>query len=67
MVATIWSTYRPQLIVAISPFPPSPQAPALLAERPLLENQPTAYVCQNFVCLQPVSQPESLQAQLDHE
>lgn len=64
LAATIWSTYRPHLIVAISPFPPSSQAPALLAERTLLENQPTAYVCHNFVCLQPVTQPLDLQAQL---
>ena len=32
-------------------------SPALLADRPLLDGQPTAYVCRNFVCQQPSHHP----------
>jgi uncharacterized protein len=37
---------------------------ALLADRPLINNQPTAYVCRNFVCKLPVNSAEALAAQL---
>ncbi len=36
----------------------------LLAERPLLDNQPTAYVCRNRACQKPVTAPEALRALL---
>lgn len=32
----------------------------LLAERPLVTGQPAVYVCQGFLCRQPVTRPESL-------
>jgi uncharacterized protein len=37
----------------------------LLANRPLQSGQPTAYVCQRFVCKQPVNLPDALRIQLD--
>ncbi|MFT4164187.1 MAG: thioredoxin domain-containing protein [Microlunatus sp.] len=37
---------------------------ALLADRPLLGGQPTAYVCRGFVCKLPVTTPEALVEQL---
>jgi uncharacterized protein YyaL (SSP411 family) len=36
----------------------------LLANRPLVDDQPTAYVCRGFVCNQPVTQPDELLLQL---
>jgi uncharacterized protein len=40
---------------------------ALLADRPLLNNQPTAYVCRQFVCKLPTTSAEDLAIQLaDH-
>ncbi|MCX7007787.1 MAG: thioredoxin domain-containing protein [Kiritimatiellaeota bacterium] len=36
----------------------------LLAERTLLDNQPTAYVCRRRACQKPVTQPEELRALL---
>ena len=36
----------------------------LLANRPLKDGQPTAYVCERFVCQQPVTSPEALAEQL---
>ncbi len=63
--AAIWNTYRPNLVAAISMFPPEAGSPALILERPLLNDQATAYVCQNFFCQQPVNKLEELLSQLD--
>jgi hypothetical protein len=52
--------YRPNIIIATSPYPPSKNAPALLAERSLKDARPTAYVCENFICKLPVNSPEEL-------
>ena len=38
---------------------------ALLADRPLINNQPTAYVCRQFVCRLPVTTVEDLKDQLN--
>jgi hypothetical protein len=62
--AELWRTYHPRLVAAFSPFPPQEGAPPLLADRPLLDNQPTAYVCQNFTCQQPVNTLKGLRSQL---
>jgi uncharacterized protein YyaL (SSP411 family) len=36
----------------------------LLADRPLVEGQPTAYVCRGFVCDRPTTDPDELRRQL---
>jgi uncharacterized protein len=64
LAAALWNTYRPNLVAAISMFPPEAGSPALLSERPLLNGQATAYVCQNFYCQQPVNKLEELLSQL---
>jgi len=51
----IQSTYRPNMVVAASGYPPSQEAPPLLADRPLKEDKPTIYVCEGFVCKLPVN------------
>ena len=51
----IQSAYRPNAIIAASTYPPSKQAPPLLLERPLRNNNPTVYVCEGFVCKNPVT------------
>ncbi len=56
--------YRPNIVVAASASPPPPEAPALLTDRPLLDQKPTAYVCEHFVCQLPVNAPEALHEQL---
>jgi uncharacterized protein len=37
---------------------------ALLAERPMINDRPTAYVCRHFVCRVPVTSVEDLATQL---
>lgn len=64
LLNTLWKTFRPRQVIAISNYPPEPDAPALLKDRPLLNDLPTAYVCQGFVCLQPVNSPTEMETQL---
>jgi len=61
----LWKSYRPRQVTAISAYPPEPGSPALLKDRLTLNDQPTAYVCQGFVCLQPVNLPEEMEVQLE--
>ena len=51
----VQSAFRPNLIIAASPYPPSKDAPALLLERPLKNGEATVYVCEGFVCRNPVT------------
>lgn len=61
---TLWKSYRPRQVAAISAYPPGPGSPILLKDRPLVNDLPTAYVCQGFVCLKPVNSPDEMEAQL---
>lgn len=60
LVSALWSTFRPGVIAAISHYPPPAGSPPLLENRPLIDNQSTAYVCHKFFCKQPVTDPEAL-------
>ena len=64
LLNTLWKRYRPRQVAAISAYPPEPGSPALLKDRPPINDQPTAYVCQGFVCLQPVNSAEEMEMQL---
>ena len=64
LLQTIWSDYHPHLVLAASALPLPEGSPALLQGRLLVNNRPTAYVCQGFVCQQPVNDPEQMLAQL---
>ncbi len=61
----MWKTYRPYLSLASSNFPPPKDAPTILRERSLINNQPTVYICRNFVCLQPINKPAQLETYLN--
>ncbi|MGB9640929.1 MAG: hypothetical protein ACPL4H_08430, partial [Anaerolineales bacterium] len=67
LVRALWNAYRPRVIAAIAKYPPPPDAPLLLQDRPLLNGQPTAYVCQNFMCKEPLNRPHDLLIQLGEE
>ena len=65
LISRLWAKYRPGIVTAISSPYPEPGAPALLADRALIGGAPTAYVCQEFVCLQPVTDADDFEHQLD--
>jgi uncharacterized protein YyaL (SSP411 family) len=52
--------YRPLSVVAAGSSGSLP----LLADRPLRDDRATAYVCRNFACRAPVTEPADLAAQL---
>jgi uncharacterized protein len=58
-----WEAYHPRLVSAVSAYPPAKTAPALLHDRPPQNGLPTAYLCQEFVCQQPVNTPDELAKQ----
>jgi uncharacterized protein YyaL (SSP411 family) len=64
LLEPLWQGYDPRLVLAASPFPPPSGSPTLLRDRPLLNGLPTAYICQGFVCQQPVNEPNAMLAQL---
>ena len=55
LIGVVRSAYRPNTILAASGHPPSNDAPPLLMERPLKDGQTTVYVCEGFVCKNPVT------------
>jgi len=63
MLEVIDSPYHPNLVVAAGRKGDQETVP-LLADRPQIDGKATAYVCQQFVCKAPVTQPEKLAAQL---
>jgi uncharacterized protein YyaL (SSP411 family) len=64
LLLPLWQRYRPHLLLAAAPYPPPDGSPALLENRLLLNDRPTAYVCQGFVCRQPVNDPQAMLGQL---
>jgi len=54
------SGYRPHQIVALGEPGAQPAAVPLLQERGQIEGRATAYVCIDFVCHPPVTEPEAL-------
>jgi len=58
-------TYRPATYLARTCLPVAEGSPALLMDRPLIHNLPTAYVCQSFICKLPVSNRDELKRQLE--
>jgi uncharacterized protein YyaL (SSP411 family) len=58
LVAVIRSQYRPHLVLAGGR--PEIERPELLANRSMVEGRPTAYVCENFACNRPVTEPNDL-------
>jgi uncharacterized protein YyaL (SSP411 family) len=51
----------PGAVVAVGTAGDAPAVP-LLADRPLVDNKPAAYVCRGFVCERPVTDPAALTA-----
>jgi uncharacterized protein len=62
----VWRHYLPNKVVAYTSDAQDqrPQTISLLRERRRLNGQSTAYVCENHVCAEPVTDPERLSFQL---
>ena len=63
LVAEARHSFRPNLVIAGGPE--GSATPPLLRDRTLIEGLPTAYVCENFTCSAPVSDPIELGKELD--
>jgi hypothetical protein len=61
MIRLVRSAFRPNVIIAASRYPPLKNAPSLLKDRPLKNGQSTAYVCEGFVCKNPVTASSELE------
>ena len=66
LLTSINEQYAPDVVLALrNPDDASAtETIPLLAERQQLDSQATAYVCRQFVCKQPTTDPEELRAQL---
>jgi uncharacterized protein YyaL (SSP411 family) len=66
LLARVWGTYQPnRVLAAADPGDAAAQAEVpLLADRPVIDDSATAYVCEHFVCQRPVTEPADLAAQL---
>ena len=65
LASEVWRRFVPAHVMAAGrPGDPASEAIPLLAGRPAMDGRPAAYVCERFVCRQPVTEPEDLAAQL---
>jgi uncharacterized protein len=55
--------FRPNLVLAVSADPATSVVP-LLAGREMVDGRPTAYLCRDFACRLPVTDPAALREQL---
>ncbi len=64
LLSVVRGAYRPFQVVALGA--PSPQGAqvALLQHRRLVDGQAAAYVCRDYACQAPITEPERLQEQL---
>jgi uncharacterized protein YyaL (SSP411 family) len=60
LLAVVREGYRPRSVLAAG----SAQSVPLLDDRPMRDGRATAYVCRNFACRAPVTEPADLAAQL---
>jgi uncharacterized protein YyaL (SSP411 family) len=62
LAGVVRSAHRPHVVLAGGPE--GSERPELLRERPAVEGRPAAYVCENFACQAPVTEPSELAAAL---
>ena len=63
LVSAFRAQWRPAAVVAVGEE--GATQPELLADRPRVDGQPAAYVCRNFACERPVTDPDDLAKLLD--
>jgi uncharacterized protein YyaL (SSP411 family) len=62
LAGVVRSAHRPHVVLAGGPE--GSERPELLRERPAVEGKPAAYVCEQFACKAPVTEPQELAAAL---
>ena len=66
LAETVFRRYQPnRVVVGAAAGAPGAVGLPLLADRGVVEGRPTAYVCRQYVCQLPVTDPEALARQLD--
>jgi uncharacterized protein YyaL (SSP411 family) len=65
LTAEVRRRYLPTAVSVTAPPGTGADLTPLLADRPLVDGRPTAYVCQHFACRQPVTDPRALAGQLE--
>jgi len=64
LLDVVHGAFRPHLVLAPGPGDEPDSTVPLLRDRPLIDGQATAYVCEGFVCRAPVTEPDALAAAL---
>jgi uncharacterized protein YyaL (SSP411 family) len=68
LLGPVWAAWRPQQVLAVAPADrAATSAVPLLHDRVAIGGRPTAYVCRNFACSLPVTNPAALVEQLRGE
>ena len=65
LLEPVRTRYLPNTVLAGGPE--GTTSPPLLLDRPTVDGSPAAYLCQRFVCLEPVTSPEALGEELDRD
>lgn len=60
-IQSIYSHYKPNRIVAASPFPPPAGAPQILQSHQLVDECATFFLCTNFTCQRPLTHPADVE------
>jgi hypothetical protein len=68
LLQVVWGLYLPNKVVArADPSDEKTRAGTpLLADKTLVDGKPAAYVCRNYACQRPVTQPEELKSLLQN-
>jgi uncharacterized protein YyaL (SSP411 family) len=64
MLAVVHAEYHPRLALAVGAPGAAGRELALLAGKPVRDGRPTAYVCRDYACRSPVTDPQALARQL---
>ena len=65
-VSEVYSRYLPNKVLALKPTDGAwPESIRLLADRSMVDDKPTVYVCRNYTCLLPATTAEELAERLE--
>jgi uncharacterized protein YyaL (SSP411 family) len=65
LLDTVFGRYLPNKVIVGAPQSTADPTLPLLTKRAMIEGRPTAYICQNYICQLPTTNPEVMSKQLD--